>query len=55
MAGAVAGARAGHGAVGEGVGHGAAVPATSDIHSGRVQDIFKLLPEKRHSIYRDIG
>lgn len=50
MAGATAGARAAHGAAGEGMGQGTGVPSTCDIHPGCVEDIFKLLPTKRHSI-----
>lgn len=39
-------ARAGHGAAGERLGHGARVPLTGDIHPGCVENIFKLLPVK---------
>lgn len=40
VAGVRAGARAAHGAAGEGLGHGAGVPSTSNVHPACVEDIF---------------
>lgn len=40
VAGVRAGARAAHGAAGEGVGHGAGFPSTSDVNPACVEDIF---------------
>lgn len=46
MAGVSGGARAAHGAAGQGLGHGAGIPSITHVQPGRVEDIFKLLSER---------